>query len=334
VNFRTRAVGAFAWASSRRLGDCDTGAINQQAVDDRQGERHMGIVKPPRFGTTILEPLDGILIHGGVRVYFAEVTPLIAQRLLDNMNTQNRKMNKQQIARLKEEMKAGRFRTNHQGLAFDNKRTILDAQHRLTALVETDTTHVFLVSEGWDPIIRVTVDQGWMRQLRDNLRMFGIVDDGTLVAAVLNHIQRSVNSDAIKIGFDDAKAMIEKYEGGIRWICSRTTASGRGTAGSHIAAAFVYAHPRAQKIVDAAWADLQSGAGLQINDPVFRLREEIVTRTSPLLRGGRHMADADRAIFFRKTLNAIYHRVHGLSTKQIKVSDSADRFFDEAYKGK
>jgi hypothetical protein len=336
--FRTRAVGApaFAWASSRRLGDCDTGAINQQAVDGRQGERNMQaqVIKGNRLSTTILTPEGDILAYGPIRVYFSVVTPAIAARLLSQMNTQNREMNRGQIERIMRAMREGRWRTTHQGIAFDSQRAILDAQHRLTALVETDTTHTFIVSEGWAPEIRPAIDGVWARQLRDNLRMFGIAEDARLTSSVLNHIQRSVNGSAEKIEFEDAKALVQRYEGGLRFICSRTTASGRGTAASHLAAAFVYAYPKSSKASDAAWTDLQTGALLATDDPIFRLREEVIGRIPGQKLSNHRMTDADRVAFFRKTLNALYHRVHDLKTKQIKVSEKADDFFRSSYSGK
>jgi len=74
-----------------------------------------------------------------------EVTPSMAARWLEG-NTHNRPVNNGHVERLASEMKAGRWRLTHQGVAFSPGGRLLDGQHRLWAIVMADVpvkTRVF-----------------------------------------------------------------------------------------------------------------------------------------------------------------------------------------------
>jgi hypothetical protein len=63
-----------------------------------------------------------------------DVTPAIADAWLSGCNTHNRKLVDAHVERLMREMKAGRWRLTHQGIAFSSNRVLLDGQHRLWAV--------------------------------------------------------------------------------------------------------------------------------------------------------------------------------------------------------
>jgi hypothetical protein len=69
-----------------------------------------------------------------------EVTPALAAKWLGECNTHNRKLVDQHVDRLARDMKAGRWRLTHQGIAFSAQRVLLDGQHRLWAVVLSDVT--------------------------------------------------------------------------------------------------------------------------------------------------------------------------------------------------
>jgi hypothetical protein len=62
------------------------------------------------------------------------VTPAIADAWLAGCNSHNRKLVDVHVERLMREMKAGRWRLTHQGIAFSTNRVLLDGQHRLWAV--------------------------------------------------------------------------------------------------------------------------------------------------------------------------------------------------------
>lgn len=69
-----------------------------------------------------------------------KVTPAIADAWICDCNTHNRKLVDAHVDRLAGEMKAGRWRLTHQGIAFSTNRVLLDGQHRLWAVVLSGVT--------------------------------------------------------------------------------------------------------------------------------------------------------------------------------------------------
>lgn len=63
------------------------------------------------------------------------VTPEIAEDWLTNCNVHNRKLIDSHVEYLANEIRAGRWRLTHQGIAFSANGVLLDGQHRLWAVV-------------------------------------------------------------------------------------------------------------------------------------------------------------------------------------------------------
>jgi hypothetical protein len=69
-----------------------------------------------------------------------DITPAIADAWLCGCNSHNRKLVDAHVDRLVREMKAGRWRLTHQGIAFSANRVLLDGQHRLWAVFLSGVT--------------------------------------------------------------------------------------------------------------------------------------------------------------------------------------------------
>lgn len=69
-----------------------------------------------------------------------DVTPEIASAWLSGCNTHNRKLVDAHVERLANEMRAGRWKLTHQGIAFSSNRVLLDGQHRLWAVLISGVT--------------------------------------------------------------------------------------------------------------------------------------------------------------------------------------------------
>jgi hypothetical protein len=66
-----------------------------------------------------------------------EVSPELALKWLEG-NTHNRPINHAHVNALVRDIKAGRWRVTHQGIAFDAEGLLIDGQHRLWAIVEAN----------------------------------------------------------------------------------------------------------------------------------------------------------------------------------------------------
>jgi hypothetical protein len=69
-----------------------------------------------------------------------DITPEIADAWLSRCNSHNRKLIDSHVERLVREMKGGRWRLTHQGIAFNTNQVLLDGQHRLWAVFLSGVT--------------------------------------------------------------------------------------------------------------------------------------------------------------------------------------------------
>lgn len=92
------------------------------------------------------------------------VTPAMAKSWLDNRNLQrNRRYSTAIEAKWAAEMRAGLWKTTHQGIAFDWDGFLLDGQHRLGAIVKADKPIKLDVRVGCDPDTFDVLDVGHKR---------------------------------------------------------------------------------------------------------------------------------------------------------------------------
>ncbi|ARK09065.2 hypothetical protein A6C57_01330 [Fibrella sp. ES10-3-2-2] len=100
------------------------------------------------------------------------ITPDIARELL-GANTANRKATAVHISFLAKQMKEGRWMLTSAPISIATDGRLLDGQHRLMALVESDTTHPFWVARNCDPAMFAVLDTGRKRSSSDILSIEG-----------------------------------------------------------------------------------------------------------------------------------------------------------------
>lgn len=94
------------------------------------------------------------------------VTPEMASEWLGR-NTRNRSINATHVARLAEEIRCGRWRSTHQGIAFGADGTLYDGQHRLHAIIEAKKPVVMRVTFGLPAEALDAIDTGDSRRAMD-----------------------------------------------------------------------------------------------------------------------------------------------------------------------
>lgn len=114
------------------------------------------------------------------------VTPEIALRWLA-MNQSNRPISEDLVKRYAEDMKAGRWKTTHQGIAFDASGLLLDGQHRLRAIVRAKIGMRVVVFRDCDRESFDRLDTGRKRTAADALAIDG-ADSARAVAAIARSI--------------------------------------------------------------------------------------------------------------------------------------------------
>lgn len=101
------------------------------------------------------------------------VTPLLAAEWLKN-NITNRPLAKAKD--YADDMKAGRWRLTHQGIAFNTKGQLIDGQNRLTAVIMSGCHVPMVVFFDCEPQSVDVLDIGKARTLGDVLKMRGVAN--------------------------------------------------------------------------------------------------------------------------------------------------------------
>ncbi len=119
----------------------------------------------------------------GVVYELVHVTPELADRWLD-VNVGNRNLRKEVVDKLARDLKNGRFLENGDAVRFAANGDLIDGQHRLHAMVESQTPAWLLVVSGLPATARDTVDDGAKRTMADRFTFHGEPLPATLAATV------------------------------------------------------------------------------------------------------------------------------------------------------
>ena len=117
------------------------------------------------------------------------VTPELAKFWLDNCNTHNQNISQSRVQLYTDLMLSGRWTYNGEPIQFDKHGVLLNGQHRLLAMVLSNTTQTFLVVKGLERATQLTMDQGTRRSPQSQLKLAGIVADSTVAAAIRTFIR-------------------------------------------------------------------------------------------------------------------------------------------------
>ena len=104
---------------------------------------------------------------------YMDVSPAKALNWLENANTNNRKVVESKVRHLVREIKSGKWKVSHQGIGFGTDGVLLDGQHRLWAIVESNTTVRMPVTFNVAPDAIMTIDVIKQRTAADILTLAG-----------------------------------------------------------------------------------------------------------------------------------------------------------------
>lgn len=101
-----------------------------------------------------------------------EVSPEMAREMLE-ANNHNRSMRKDYVRKLAAAMQRGEWTVNGEPIQIAEEGTLLNGQHRLSAVVESGVTVPLLVIRGLEVNAQNTMDSGLRRNLSDVLALHG-----------------------------------------------------------------------------------------------------------------------------------------------------------------
>ncbi len=110
------------------------------------------------------------------------ITPEQAQAILSK-NTNNRRMSVPTVEYYKRQIKNKQWQMNGETIKIAVDGTLLDGQHRLTAISQSEIPVECLVVRGLDKETISTIDTGKVRTPGDHLRVQGYASDSSILAA-------------------------------------------------------------------------------------------------------------------------------------------------------
>lgn len=119
----------------------------------------------------------------GTRVEKILVTPEIAAKWLSTQEG-NRPLSNARVAEYASEMQRHNWHLTHQGIAFDEKGKLVDGQHRLWAVIESECSVPMFVAFDLSEDCVVEIDGGRPRNLTDRLGYCGVKTDKAHVSIV------------------------------------------------------------------------------------------------------------------------------------------------------
>jgi hypothetical protein len=103
------------------------------------------------------------------------VTPKLAEKWLNESNTENRKLRPGIAEKYAVDMAAGNWKENPQPIIFRDDGVLADGQHRLFAVIESGCSIPFFVMRGLSKETILNLDTGYGRSLVDNATIAGWV---------------------------------------------------------------------------------------------------------------------------------------------------------------
>jgi hypothetical protein len=162
--------------------------------------------------------------------YLILVTPHLAEQWLA-ANADNRRIRPSHVDNLAEEMRTGRWRVTHQGIAFSSAGRLIDGQHRLHAILASGQPCTLAVFTGLDDDMFGALDRGARRTVSDEMNEDPrLVEPCTWIARVMrSNDKRSPSPAEVADIFDlyrqEAKTVLE---GALKQRTGRTAAPIKG----------------------------------------------------------------------------------------------------------
>jgi hypothetical protein len=117
-------------------------------------------------------------IPSDITVAIEVITPSSAKKLLEG-NTDNRKLRKHRVAQYTDAMKRGLWEIQNDAITISKSGKLLNGQHRLTAIVESNQPCQCLVLRGVDDSAYTSIDSGLGRSVNDALAAAGMPANAT-----------------------------------------------------------------------------------------------------------------------------------------------------------
>lgn len=267
--------------------------------------------------TAVRVEADGLVIE------VVAVTPELATEWLES-RAPNRSISESTVNRYAADMRSGKWRLTHQGIAFDADGVLIDGEHRLWAVTRAGATVPMVVTRGLCADDREAFDQGRGRSVVDALRLAGSDDVPRAAVSwfrVLANLQNPTRHN-IQVSAAHVRAQVEKYRDTVAWMSTHGPRK-RPLNRVAVVAAMVYAHAVKPREVEAFVGRYVKGTELVEGEPVLTLRRYAVERLP-----GTRESERETAL---KSLRALAAHVQGETLPTLRDSALGLEFFQKLH---
>ena len=149
----------------------------------------------------------------GQRAFIVDIDPEMAQRLLNSNFKQNRTLSKSHVKRLAADMRNGEWNLSNDAIVISKDLELGNAQHRLSAIIESQTTQRFIVLFGASRKAFQKFDTGKKRTMEQRITIAGI-NISAKECAVIRHAMNSFTypyTGTVEFGYPKLDKYVAEY---------------------------------------------------------------------------------------------------------------------------
>lgn len=213
-----------------------------------------------------------------------EITPELAKKMLLK-NKGNRIVSDRHVNFISQQMLAGKWRFAADPIRFSKSGKLIDGQHRLLAVVKSNTAYDFLVIHGLDDDVFNMIDTGKNRNASDLLSIQGISAAGKVASAArfiilfeAGRYNAITNGKTVLATNDDIVRFINNTPE-ILEICSYTSTIYRKFGFipcSALSSLYYLMSRKNQTKTDMFFESYGNGLNLEKDSPILVLRERLI----------------------------------------------------------
>lgn len=267
----------------------------------------------------ISHDVENVEIRSGYQI----VTPEMAIAWLEK-NTNNRPVSDRIVDRYAGSMKRGAWLLTHQGIAFGSDGSLYDGQHRLWAIVRSDTPVKLMVTLGLPPESRANIDGQRSRSVGDNFSILSGIQNAKRLVECANIIQGLMaGSGSFKGTYEQTSSIVSQFKEDLEWAVALPGGL-RGIGNAPVRGALAFARKADPQKLEIFGEQLFLGANIKERDPAFVLRNVIL--------GGRKTrgAGSERRDLAVKVLRAGYAFLHNEKLRNLYATEDVVAFFGKA----
>tara|TARA_R110000787_G_C13325316_1_gene436848 strand:- start:78 stop:872 length:795 start_codon:yes stop_codon:yes gene_type:complete len=210
------------------------------------------------------------------------ITPVVATEMLKK-NLNNRKVSENHVRFLAEEMRNGNWLFDGQPLRFDEDNVLIDGQHRLNAIIKSQTSQNLLIVTGLKKESFKVMDTGKNRNAADALSINGEQYYSTIASCAKfiimlksgtsdrNRIGRTSNSNIVK-WLDNNRAIVDHIK-----TSDKLKHAFSGVLTNTYIASFLFLFAENDAVASEDFMrKLCTGLDLSEKDPIFVLRRTLI----------------------------------------------------------